>query len=160
MLAHAEGGGVLYVDAAADPEMTLRLIEASVDRLGVCNRLNLLLVHRDARGGLEPALELLGRLGLSTYGTERAREYAAGLLPLDVPIGHEWANDASRVASVTVDVVGDLAEAVEIANTQVSGLAADGRDGERAERRGLSRLATAARRRSGTRRRASRTALR
>ena len=49
MLAHAEGGGVLYVDAAADPEMTLRLIEASLDRLGVCNRLNLLLVHEARR---------------------------------------------------------------------------------------------------------------
>jgi glutamate-5-semialdehyde dehydrogenase len=46
------------------------------------------------------------------------------LLPLDVPLGHEWANDPLRVASVTVDVVTDLAEAVEIANTQVSGLAA------------------------------------
>ena len=69
-------------------------------------------------------MALLERLGLSTYGTERARAHAAGLLPLDVPIGHEWANDASRVASVTVDVVADLAEAVGIANTQVSGLAA------------------------------------
>jgi glutamate-5-semialdehyde dehydrogenase len=124
VLAHAEGGGVLYVDAAADAEMTLRLIEASVDRLGVCNRLNLLLVHRDAHGGLEPALELFARLGLSAYGTRRAREYAPGLLPLDVPLGHEWANDPLRVASVTVDVVDDLAEAAEIANTQVSGLAA------------------------------------
>ena len=124
VLAHAEGGGVLYIDAAADPEMTLRLIEASVDRLGVCNRLNLLLVHRDALARLEPALGLLARLGLAAYGTGRAREHAAALLPLDVPLRHEWANDPLRVASVTVDVVADLGEAVEIANTQVSGLAA------------------------------------
>ncbi|MGZ4352696.1 MAG: aldehyde dehydrogenase family protein [Gaiellaceae bacterium] len=124
VLAHAEGGGVLYVDAAAGPEMTLRLIEASVDRLGVCNRLNLLLVHRDALGRLEPALGLLAKLGLSAYGTARAREQAPALLPLDVPLGHEWANDPLRVASVTVDVVASLAEAVQIANTQVSGLAA------------------------------------
>lgn len=124
VLAHAEGGGVLYVDAAADPGMTLRLIEASLDRLGVCNRLNLLLVHRAAAGRLGPALELFERLGLTAYGTGRARDHAPSLLPLDVPLGHEWANDSERVASVTVDVVPDLAEAVEIANTQVSGLAA------------------------------------
>jgi glutamate-5-semialdehyde dehydrogenase len=124
VLAHAEGGGVLYVDAAADPAMTLRLIEASLDRLGVCNRLNLLLVHEAAVGELGGQLETLAGLGVTAYGTPRAREHAGGLLPLDVPLGHEWANDAARVASVTVDIVADLAEAVGIANTQVSGLAA------------------------------------
>jgi len=124
VLAHAEGGGVLYVDSEADSAMTLRLIEASLDRLGVCNRLNLLLVHEDATEGLDGQLELLARLGITAYGTLRARRHAEGLLPLDVPLGHEWANDAERVASVTIDVVSELAEAVDIANTQVSGLAA------------------------------------
>jgi glutamate-5-semialdehyde dehydrogenase len=124
VLAHAEGGGVLYVDAEADPAMTLRLVEASLDRLGVCNRLNLLLVHEDAVAGLDPTLELIARLGLTAYGTERAREHAAALVPLDVAIGHEWANDAARVASVTVHVVATVGEAVEIANTETSGLAA------------------------------------
>jgi glutamate-5-semialdehyde dehydrogenase len=124
VLAHAEGGGVLYVDDAAELEMTLRLIEASLDRLGVCNRLNLLLVHRDALDQLPPALTLVRRLGLTVYGTERARDHAPDVLQLDAPVGHEWANDPERVASVTVDVVADLAEAVETANTQTSGLAA------------------------------------
>ena len=44
-MAHADGGAVLYVDARADLAMAERLIEASLDRLGVCNRLNLLLLH-------------------------------------------------------------------------------------------------------------------
>src|SRR6185295_18808811 len=44
-MAHADGGAVLYVDAAADLDLAGRLIEASLDRLGVCNRLNLLLLH-------------------------------------------------------------------------------------------------------------------
>ena len=48
-LAHAEGGGVLYIGAAADPAKAEALVEASLDRLGVCNRLNLLLVDRAAR---------------------------------------------------------------------------------------------------------------
>ena len=47
-LAHAEGGGVLYVHAAADRGKALALAEASLDRLGVCNRLNLALVDRGA----------------------------------------------------------------------------------------------------------------
>ena len=47
-LAHAEGGGVLYVHSSASREKALALAEASLDRLGVCNRLNLALVDRDA----------------------------------------------------------------------------------------------------------------
>src|SRR6266487_6668922 len=47
-LAHADGGGVLYLDRAADPGLAAELITASLDRLGVCNRLNLLLVHAQA----------------------------------------------------------------------------------------------------------------
>jgi glutamate-5-semialdehyde dehydrogenase len=45
-LAHAEGGGVLYVHGSADREKALAVAESSLDRLGVCNRLNLLLVDR------------------------------------------------------------------------------------------------------------------
>ena len=47
-LAHAEGGGVLYVHGSASQEKALTLAEASLDRLGVCNRLNLALVDREA----------------------------------------------------------------------------------------------------------------
>ena len=53
-MAHADGGAVLYLDAAADPVLSERLIEASLDRLGVCNRLNLLLVHPDRWESLVP----------------------------------------------------------------------------------------------------------
>ena len=120
VLAHAEGGGVLYVHAAASRERALALVEASLDRLGVCNRLNLLLVDRGALGLLPDLLALLERLGLEVRGTPRA---AAGE-PLDVRLGHEWANDADRVSTVTLDVVDDLDEAVRLANTETSGLAA------------------------------------
>ena len=46
-LAHADGGGVLYADTAADADLFRELLRASLDRLGVCNRLNLLLIHDD-----------------------------------------------------------------------------------------------------------------
>ena len=42
-LAHAEGGGVLYAHHAADRGKLDALVRASLDRLGVCNRLNLAL---------------------------------------------------------------------------------------------------------------------
>jgi glutamate-5-semialdehyde dehydrogenase len=107
-LAHAEGGGVLYVHTAADLEKALALVEASLDRLGVCNRLNLLLVDREF-----PLDGLLAALAL------------AGVEPREPPrLGHEWANDADHVASVTVHVVESLDEALAVANLETSGLAA------------------------------------
>jgi len=117
-LAHAEGGGVLYVHAAASQQKTLALAEASLDRLGVCNRLNLALVDRGAEALLPPLLELFRAKGLQIRGEVRGAE------PLDEPLGHEWASDPDRVATVTVALVDSLEEAVRIANEQTSGLAA------------------------------------
>jgi glutamate-5-semialdehyde dehydrogenase len=123
-IAHAEGGGVLYVHESASAERVLAIAEASLDRLGVCNRLNLALVDRGVAGLLPELVGLFGRLGLEVRGTERAAAHSDGLLPLDRPLGHEWAGEEDRVATVTVDVVDDLDEAVRIANEQTSGLAA------------------------------------
>jgi glutamate-5-semialdehyde dehydrogenase len=122
-LAHAEGGGVLYVHGAADPAKARAIVEASLDRLGVCNRLNLLLVDRAA----EPLLpELLGVL--EAHGVDAEREPPR--------IGHEWANDPERVATVTVRLVDSLDQAVTLANDETSGLAAGivSEDGAAAER--------------------------
>jgi glutamate-5-semialdehyde dehydrogenase len=118
-LAHAEGGGVLYVHESADAEKTLALAEASLDRLGVCNRLNLALVDRTVGAELlESLLALFAAKGLETRGDVPGGE------PLDRPIGHEWASDPDRVATVTVAVVDGIEQALRIANTETSGLAA------------------------------------
>ena len=109
-LAHAEGGGVLYIGVGADPATAQHLVEASLDRLGVCNRLNLLLVDRAVEAQLLGLLAVLERLGITVREPER--------------IGHEWANDADRIASVTVRIVESLDEAVALANGETSGLAA------------------------------------
>ena len=122
-LAHAEGGGVLYLHGSAEPEKALAIAEASLDRLGVCNRLNLCLVDRAATSLLPDLATLFARLGLVTRGTERARAIHA-MDKLDVDLGHEWANDTERVATVTVDVVDGIDDAVAIANEKTSGLAA------------------------------------
>jgi glutamate-5-semialdehyde dehydrogenase len=117
-LAHAEGGGVLYLHVAASPEKALALAEASLDRLGVCNRLNLALVDRGAAALLPPLLELFRAKGLEIRGD------VSGAEPLDGPLGHEWASDPERVTTVTIALVDSLEEAVRIANEQTSGLAA------------------------------------
>jgi len=113
-LAHADGGGVLYLDAAADPALAAEIITGSLDRLGVCNRLNLLLIHEAAWDTLLPvALEAL-----------RAGGVAASLPPHDHPLGHEWALDEGHEATVTVAPAAGPAQAAQAASEQTSGLAA------------------------------------
>jgi glutamate-5-semialdehyde dehydrogenase len=109
-LAHAEGGGVLYIGAAADPAKAEALVAASLDRLGVCNRLNLLLIDRGADGLLPRLQAVLEGLGIEVREPER--------------VGHEWANDPDRIASVTVRSVESLEAAAALANEETSGLAA------------------------------------
>ncbi len=113
-LAHADGGGVLYLDAAADPAMAVQIIAGSLDRLGVCNRLNLLLVHEAAWDILLPvAMETLAACGV-----------AASLPPHDHPLGHEWALDEGHEATVTVAPVAGPVPAARTASEQTPGLAA------------------------------------
>jgi glutamate-5-semialdehyde dehydrogenase len=113
-LAHADGGGVLYLDRAADPALAAELITASLDRLGVCNRLNLLLISSAAWPQLlEPALDAI-----------RARGVTPLLPPHQHPLGHEWALDTGHEATVTVAPADGPAAAAELANSATSGLAA------------------------------------
>ena len=60
-LAHADGGGVLYIHPSAERGEAARLIGASLDRLGVCNRLNLLLLDRQLWDSWLP--EIIGQIG-------------------------------------------------------------------------------------------------
>jgi glutamate-5-semialdehyde dehydrogenase len=113
-MAHADGGAVLYLDTAAEPAMAETLIETSLDRLGVCNRLNLLLVHPARWDEMVPRLvKLLDRLGI-----------AASLPPHAHPLGHEWALDAGHEATVTIAPADGPRAAAVLANTETSGLAA------------------------------------
>ncbi len=86
-MAHADGGAVLYVDAAADLDLAGQLIEASLDRLD--------------------------RLGI-----------AASLPPHAHPLGHEWALDSGREATVTLAPADGPRAAAVLANEETSGLAA------------------------------------
>ena len=113
-LAHADGGGVLFVDRGARAEDVERLIVASLDRLGVCNRLNLLLI---CAAVWDEVLPMVTR-ALAKAGVRPS------LPPHNHPLGHEWALDSGNEATVTVDAAAGPAEAAEIANAETSGLAA------------------------------------
>ena len=113
-LAHADGGGVLYIHSSAERIKATDLIASSLDRLGVCNRLNLLLVDQALWDEWVPEITAqLKGLGI-----------AASLPPHDHPVGYEWALDAGREATVTIAPAGGPAEAAAIANDETSGLAA------------------------------------
>ena len=113
-LAHADGGGVLYIHPSSPRAAATALIDASLDRLGVCNRLNLLLLDRELWDSwLTPITEQLAGLGIT-----------ASLPPHDHPLGYEWALDSEREATVTIAPADGPAQAAAIANDQTSGLAA------------------------------------
>jgi glutamate-5-semialdehyde dehydrogenase len=113
-LAHADGGGVLYIHSSAERKAASALIADSLDRLGVCNRLNLLLLDRQLWDTWLPEITAqLDGLGI-----------AVSLPPHDHRLGHEWALDSEREATVTIASASSPAEAAAIANDQTSGLAA------------------------------------
>ena len=122
-LAHAEGGGVLYAHAAASPEKLAVVARGGLDRLGVCNRLNLALVDSAATGLVPVLVDVCREAGVEVRATSRAAGFD-GVVPLDRPRGYEWAGDPERVATVTIDLVDGPDEAATIANEESSGLAA------------------------------------
>ena len=110
-LAHADGGGVLVAAPDAETDLLIDLIHASLDRFGVCNRLNLLLLPNDTMLDLvRPVFDSLG--------------VKLSLPPHDHPLGHEWSLDDGREKTVTVSFVDNLAEAAQIASELTPGIAA------------------------------------
>jgi glutamate-5-semialdehyde dehydrogenase len=114
VLAHADGGGVLYLDASAEPDTVARLVTEGTDRLGVCNRLNLLLIDRPGYDRLWPVAErALAERGITP-----------SLPPHTHPLGHEWALDSGAEGHVTVATVDGPVDAAQTAARETSGLAA------------------------------------
>jgi len=114
VLAHADGGGVLYLHRAAEKQVALDLVRQGLDRLGVCNRLNLLLADTDAWDRLGEAVRAtLGELGV-----------ALSEAPYDHPVGLEWALSDDHQATVTLALVDGPTAATALAAEETSGLAA------------------------------------
>lgn len=76
VLGHSEGVCHIYVDRAADQELSLRVIDdAKLDYPAACNAVETVLVHRDIAGEFLPKLlTRLRKRGVVVHGDEKVRE--------------------------------------------------------------------------------------
>jgi len=117
----ASGNCHVYVDASADLEDARKIVlNAKLQRPGVCNAAETLLVHERLADQLLPGLlRALSDAGVVLHGDERAREAAPGV-PMDDASEADW--DTEYLAlELAVGVVDSTAEAIEHINQHGSG---------------------------------------
>jgi glutamate-5-semialdehyde dehydrogenase len=112
----------LYVDAGADVAKAVAiLLNGKTQRVGVCNALETLLVHRDAADEfLPPALAALAAAGVTVHGDERALAYVPADAPAVAATDEDWATEYLSL-DIAVRVVDDLDAALEHIRTWSSG---------------------------------------
>jgi glutamate-5-semialdehyde dehydrogenase len=114
----ASGNCHVYVDASADIEMAQRIVlNAKVQRPGVCNAAETLLVHRDiAPIFLPTVLAELSEAGVQARVDDRARALAGAAAEATMPAAAEdWDTEYldMTIAVAVVDSVQDAIEHVE-----------------------------------------------
>jgi glutamate-5-semialdehyde dehydrogenase len=116
----ASGNCHVYVDASADLEMAERIIvNAKVQRPGVCNAAETLLVHSGvAEAFLPRALSALSGEGVELRGDERTRALAT--VTVAEATEADWAQEFLALV-LAVRVVDSLGEAIEHVNRFGSG---------------------------------------
>ena len=106
----AAGNCHVYVHEDADLEMAARIaFNAKVQRPGVCNAAETLIVHQAVAASLLPAvLEQLSEAGVELVGDERARA-AAGAVLVDEASDEDWDTEylGMKMAVGVVDSLGD-----------------------------------------------------
>ncbi len=109
----------LFVDASADHEKALKiLVNAKVQRPGVCNAVETLLVHRDTAPEFLPkALHALTEAGVTMHGTPEVCGFSASV----VPAGEDEFDAEYLSLDIAVTVVGDLAEAIDHIRAHTTG---------------------------------------
>src|SRR5215211_2538649 len=117
----ASGNCHVYVHADADLEMARRIaVNAKVDRPGVCNAAETLLVHADVAGEFLPAaLAELADAGVELVGDGRARA-AAGELAVGEAGEADWDTEYHDL-KLSVGVIDSLDDAIEHVNEHGSG---------------------------------------
>ena len=106
------GAGVvhLFIDESANAQQAEAIVlNAKTQRIGVCNALDTLLVHRGALGALPRILRALDAAGVGVHGNEEIAE----LLPATIPVTEaDWAREWLSM-NLAVKVVDSLDEALE-----------------------------------------------
>jgi glutamate-5-semialdehyde dehydrogenase len=117
----AAGNCHVYVHEDADLEMARRLAyNAKVQRPGVCNAAETLLVHEDVAAELLPALlHDLREAGVELVGDQGARANA-GSTPVGEASDEDWDTEYHGL-KMAVGLVGSLGEAVEHVNRHGTG---------------------------------------
>jgi glutamate-5-semialdehyde dehydrogenase len=110
VIKHYKGVCHLYVDEKADLEMAAKLtVNSKVQRPGVCNALETLLVHRNvARDFLPVAAQQLTAAGVELRGCERSREIVEAMKPASED---DWFAEYLDLI-LAVKVVDDMDEAI------------------------------------------------
>jgi glutamate-5-semialdehyde dehydrogenase len=117
----ASGNCHVYVDASADLGAAEAIVlNAKLQRPGVCNAAETLLVHADVADALLPsALAALSDAGVRLHGDERARR-AAPKVPVAPASDEDW--DTEYLAlELAVGVVDSVTEAIAHVNAHGSG---------------------------------------
>ncbi len=111
VIKHYKGVCHTFVDASADYEGAERIcINAKVQRPGVCNAMETLLVHKDIAETFIPRItSALRAKGVELYGCETTREFAAEVLPATEDDWHAEYLDLT----LAVRVVEGLNEAID-----------------------------------------------
>lgn len=112
----------LYVDAGADVAKAVGiLVNGKTQRVGVCNALETLLVHRDAADEFLPtALTALAAAGVTVHGDARALGYVPAGAAAVPATDDDWAREYLSL-DIAVRVVDDLDTALEHNRTWSSG---------------------------------------
>lgn len=107
----------VYVDARADLDEALRiLVNAKVQRPGVCNAAETFLVHRDVADVFIPAaLRALAERGVEVFGDEEIRRHSPEDVQV-VPATEDHYRTEFLDLKIAAKVVGSLDEAIEHIN--------------------------------------------
>ncbi|WP_134773638.1 glutamate-5-semialdehyde dehydrogenase [Ornithinimicrobium flavum] len=113
----------VYVDAAADTEMAVRILTNSkTHRTSVCNAAESLLVHQDAAGRVLPAIMAeLASAGVTVHGDRAMEEYAESAGAAHVAITEEDDDTEFLSLDLSARVVPDLDAAIAHIQEHTSG---------------------------------------
>jgi glutamate-5-semialdehyde dehydrogenase len=117
----AAGNCHVYVHADADPEMARRIaVNAKVQRPGVCNAAETLLIDAGIADRVAPAiLGDLAAAGVELVGDERIRDAADGV-EVGAATDEDWANEFLGL-KMAVAVVDSVEDAIEHVNSHGTG---------------------------------------
>ena len=119
VIKHYKGVCHVYVDAAADLEMAHQItMNAKVQRPGVCNAAETLLVHADIAEEFLPSVcDELAAAGVELRGCDRSRELCR---VIKAASEEDWSKEYLTLI-LSVKIVGGLDEAIEHINRYGSG---------------------------------------